>query len=98
MLLIKFKNQQIEHEKTKTYTFQNFQFHFHYRVISKNVLIKIQKPQLCCCPDGLMVKLSVSQAVQNYTRGFESRLAAFSLCHLRGVLYSLILSMCPPIV
>ena len=59
MLQTKFKNQ---HEKTKIYTFQNFQFHFHYRVISENVLIKTQKPQLCYCPDGLLVKLSVFQA------------------------------------
>ena len=26
--------------------------------MSKNVLIKAQKPQLCYCPDGLLVKLS----------------------------------------
>ena len=24
--------------------------------MSENVLIKTQKPQLCCCPDGLLVK------------------------------------------
>ena len=54
MLQTKFKNQQID-------TFQNFQFLFYYRVISKNVLITIQKPQLCYCPDGLMVKLSCTK-------------------------------------
>ena len=38
----------------KIYANQNFQFHFHYRVMSKNILIKTQKLQLCCCPDGLL--------------------------------------------
>ena len=35
----------------------------------QNVLIKTQKPQLCCCPDGLMVKLSVYQAVPTACAG-----------------------------
>ena len=74
MLWTKLENLQIEHEKTKMYTFQNFQFHFHYWVMAKNVLIKTQKPELCHCQDGLMVKLSVSQAVQNCTHGLESHL------------------------
>ena len=52
MLWTKFKNQQIEQKIT---SFQIFQFQFRYQVISKNILIKTQKPQLCCCPDGLMV-------------------------------------------
>ena len=43
--------------------FQNFQFHFHCQVINKNILVKAQKPQLCYCPDDLMVKLSIFQAV-----------------------------------
>ena len=73
MLQTYLKNQQIEHTKTKTYTNQNFQFHFHYRVISKNVLVKTQKPQLCHCPGGQMVKLHVSQAKPNCTLEFESR-------------------------
>ena len=55
------KKQKIEHKTiSKTYTFKNFQSHLQYRVISKNVLIQAQKPQLQYCPDGLMAKLSVS--------------------------------------
>ena len=37
--------------------------------MAKIVLIKTQKPQLCCCPDGLMVKLSVYQAVPTACAG-----------------------------
>ena len=77
MLQTNFKNQQIEHEKTKTYTFQIFQFHYHYWFIGKNVLIKTQKPHAVHA-DGLMVKLSVSQAVPVYTHEFKSRLGHFS--------------------
>ena len=65
MLRTWFKNLQMEHQKTKIYANQNFQFHFHYRVMSKNVLIKTQKPQLCCCPNGLLVKLWDYQAMSN---------------------------------
>ena len=45
---------------------QNFQFHFY---LSVNVLVKAQKPQLCYYPDGMMVKLSVSQALANACTG-----------------------------
>ena len=62
MLQTKFKNQHIEQKITSSWNFQLFQFHFHYWVISKNVLIKTQKPQPRYCPDGLLVKLSVFQA------------------------------------
>ena len=58
-MIDRLKNQQIEHQKTKIYTIQNFQFHFHCRVLSKNVLINTQKPQLCYCPDGLLIISSV---------------------------------------
>ena len=44
------------------YALQNSQFHFPYRVISDKVLVKTRKPQLCYCPDGVMVKLCVYQA------------------------------------
>ena len=54
------------------YTSQNFQFHFHSQVISENVLVKTQKPQVCYCPDGLMVKLSVSQLLPNACTEFKS--------------------------
>ena len=49
--------------------FQNSQFHFHYRVMSENVLIKTQKPQLYCCPDGRLVKFWVYQAMPNACTG-----------------------------
>ena len=55
------QNQQIEHQKNKIYTFQNFQFHFHYRVMSKIVLIKTQKPQLALL-SRWSVKLRAFQA------------------------------------
>ena len=41
--------------------FQNFQFHFHYRVMSKNILIKAQKPQLYYLSRWL-IKLSTFHA------------------------------------
>ena len=51
----------MKHKRTKIYTFQKFQFHLYYWVISKNVLIKTQKPQQYYCPDNLLVKLSAFQ-------------------------------------
>ena len=39
----------------------------------KMSLSKTQKPQVYYCPNGLMVKLSVSQAETIYTHRFESR-------------------------
>ena len=68
MLRTKFKNQQIENAKTKIYTFQNFQFHFHYQVMAKNVLIKT-KSNTMLLSDGLMIKLSVYQAVPTACTG-----------------------------
>ena len=47
--------------KLRLFTFQNFQFHFHNQVISEIVLTKTQKLQLWYCPDGLLVKLCVSE-------------------------------------
>ena len=51
--------------------FQNFQFHFHCWVISKNVLIKTQKPQLCYSPDSLVVKCCNFQAMSNAHTGLN---------------------------
>ena len=45
--------------------------------MSENVLIKTQKPQLCCCPDGLLVKFWIYQAMPNACTRFESRLRQF---------------------
>ena len=56
------QNQQIEHQK-KTYTFLEFSISLSLLSMSKNVLIKAQKPQLHCCPDGLLVKFRVYQAM-----------------------------------
>ena len=58
-------------------TFQIFQFHFHYRVISINVTVKTQKPQPCYYLDGLMVKLSVFQAVTTACVGSNPARADF---------------------
>ena len=62
MLRAKLKKQQIAQILCRQEMKQNFQFHFSHWVMSKNVLIKIQKPQLHYCPDGLLVKLSAYQA------------------------------------
>ena len=37
--------------------------------LSSNVIVKTHKPQLCYYPDGLMVKLSVFQAVTTACAG-----------------------------
>ena len=42
--------------------FRFIQIHFHYQVVSKNILTKTQKTQLCYCPDGILVKLRLFQA------------------------------------
>ena len=64
-MIDRLKNQQIEHQKTKIYTIQNFQFHFHCRVLSKN---DTQKPQLCYCPDGLLIISSVPSKLSSQVR------------------------------
>ena len=62
-------------KKIKTSTFQ---FQFHCRVIAKYVLVKTEEAILYYCPDGQMVKLSVSQAAPNCIRRFDSRLGQFT--------------------
>ena len=44
----KSEDQQIE-QKIKSYKSSGL-FKFHYWVLSKNVLVKTEKPQLCYCP------------------------------------------------
>ena len=60
----------MEQKITRSQNFQTFQFQFRYQAMTKIVLIKTQKPQLCCYPDGL----SVFHAVPNSMHRFESSL------------------------
>ena len=62
--------------------FQNFQFHFHYRFMSENVFIKTQKLQLCCCPDGLLLKFRVYQAMINACTGSNPTCGDFAFFFL----------------
>ena len=54
--------------------FQNF-----FRVISKNILVKTQKPQPCYCPNGLVAKVSVCQALPNESTDSNPAWANFFL-------------------
>ena len=45
--------------------------------MSEHVLVKTQKPQLCYCPAGLMVKLNVFQAVSNECASLNPTCANF---------------------
>ena len=64
MLRIWLKNQQIEHPKKLEFRHSEFLISpsLHYQVMSKNVFVETQKPQLCYCPNGLLVKHSAFQA------------------------------------
>ena len=65
-------NSATEHATDKIQTIK-FSIHFHYQLWPNNyVLIKMQKPQVCHCPDGQLVSLSLSQAGPNCTHGFDS--------------------------
>ena len=54
-----FKNQQIEHKNRDLHVPELLSL----PTYSEIVLVKTQNPQLCYYPDGVMVKLSVCQAV-----------------------------------
>ena len=54
--------------------------------MSENVLIKTLKPQLCCFPDGLLVKFWVYQAMPNAYIGSSPAWGNFAFFHCKLML------------
>ena len=74
-------------KQIKTYTLQICNFTFIIELLAKKVLIKYKSHNYSAVQmHGLMVKLSVSQAMPNCMCGFESYLGQlFSFCKVKVV-------------